>query len=474
MRYLALAAVFLLLATAPISSAFGNLSETSTPITHLILLTQENHSFDNYFGTYPTSNGTLGGEIVSQLQSVDGLPNGTCLPIPAGCLSPYHAQAGYTENPIEGRDVYEKDYDNGKIDGFAAYSGPQSMSYFDYHEIPAYWDYAEEYGLADNYFASAMTTTTPNRLLLLSGDTLVSSNYGPPPYVAFNQTIFAQLSSRGISWGYFDFIAHLNQTTEMYPLNYLSNFDTGTTGVVQDVSMLFRDLAIGRNLPSVSFVNAIASDGLDEHPPQNVTAGALWVVSVVNAVMQSSYWNSSAVFITYDEGGGYYDHVPPPQVLEIDHGFDRPLRGYGQRVPFLVISPYAKENYVSRTVLNHMSILRFIDFNWNLPPLNQHVRDSNNLLDFFYFGIAREPIILGNGTPHTVTFYPLPIQIPFDQLPYARTGSWDGDNRNTVSTPSIFLGIVSVVALSVVLLLIGRRRLRTSVRSSSSSSSRTA
>ena len=104
---------------------------------------------------------------------------------------------------------------------------------------------------------------------------------------------------------------------------------------------------------------------VSQHPPQNVTDGELWLANVVNSVMQSPYWNSTAIFITYDEGGGYDDQVPPPVVDGTQLGF---------RVPFLVISPYAKEDYVSSTLLNHDSILAFIEYDWGLPALNRLCR----------------------------------------------------------------------------------------------------
>jgi len=315
---------------------------------------------------------------------------------------------------VEGQITYEQDYAAGKMSGFVAFSGPQSMAYFDYHQIAAYWDYAEEYGLADRYFASALSTTTPNRLLLLAGDSPVANNYGPPPYLDYNQTILGELDAHGLSWGYFDFINTFGLTRDVYPLNYLIN---GTVeGHVEDVSTLFKYLNAGTGLPDVSFVNALGSDTLNEHPPQNVTRGELWTVSVVNAVMSSTYWNSSAILITWDEGGGYYDHVAPPQLLKIDHGFNHPLSGYGQRVPLLVISAYAKENYVSETVLNHMSILRFIEYNWNLPVLNHYIMNSNNLLEFFNFtGTPRLPVLLSDTGPFSATVYPIPLQVPSNQ-----------------------------------------------------------
>jgi hypothetical protein len=217
--------------------------------------------------------------------------------------------------------------------------------------------------------------------------------------------------------------------------------------------MFFEDLRTNQ-LPAVSFLNAIGADALDEHPPSNVTTGELWVVSIVNAVMESNYWASSAILITYDEGGGYYDHVAPPQLLTIDHGFQIPLHGYGQRVPMLVISPYAKENYVSDTLLNHMSILRFIEYNWNLPSLNQDISNSNNLLDFFYFvGSPRAPIILRPNGLYSTSAYPAPIQIPFDQLPYARNSSVAPVSEKSWNLPILPYATLAVVIVAVALVV---------------------
>ncbi|HXZ89615.1 MAG TPA: alkaline phosphatase family protein, partial [Candidatus Dormibacteraeota bacterium] len=133
--------------------------------------------------------------------------------------------------------------------------------------------------------------------------------------------------------------------------------------------------------------------------------------------------------------------------------FQMPLQGYGQRVPFLVISPYGKEDYVSNTLLNHMSILRFIEYNWNLPPLNQNVADSNNLLDFFYFdGPPRAPIILKSGGPYSTNLFPAPIQIPFDQLPYSRNDSQApaAENPNEFQVIPYAALAITVAAIAVV------------------------
>lgn len=454
MKCLALALIPLLMLAMASSP---RIVETATPIKQVIVIMQENHSFDNYFGTYPTANGTIGNEVISEIQRVNGLPRNLCLPYGSRCLSPYPANADSTENPIEGALTYEQDYNNGRMDGFAANSGPQSMAYFDYRQISAYWDYAEEYGLAENYFASALTTTTPNRLLLLSSDTLVSSNYGPPPYTAYSGTILGQLSSHNITWGYFDYLKSYDSPSNVYPINYISGLGQDDLNRVKDISAFFEDLSDGRNLPSVNFVNAIGSNMFDEHPPSNVTAGEMWTVSVVNAVMCSRYWSSSVIFITYDEGGGYFDHVPPPQVLEIDHGFSRPLHGYGQRVPLLVISPYAKENYVSKTLLNHMSLLKFIDYNWNLSPLGANVVNSNNLLDFFNFeSIPRGPIVLGNEGPYSANVFPIPFQTSNGE-PINR-GACPSANNRMATPPWTYLLVIPLAIAIIVAATVMRRK----------------
>ena len=182
-------------------------SDTETPLSHIFVIMQENHSFDNYFGTYPTGNGTIENDFTLRLQNITGFPKGMCLPLHAGCASPYWVNGSSTANPVEGQLTYENDFDGGRMDGFGRYSGVQSLAYFDYHQVAAYWNYAEEYGLANDYFASALTTTTPNRLLLFTGDSPVSQNYGPPPFVQYNNTIVGQLSAHSVSWGYYDFLS---------------------------------------------------------------------------------------------------------------------------------------------------------------------------------------------------------------------------------------------------------------------------
>jgi phospholipase C len=403
-RLFAIVIIFFLLALFPILVSFNSAAQTSgtsTPIKHLIVIMLENHSFDNFFGVYPSGNqyspnNSLGLTAPTNLLSLNG--SVPLIPIPPGNYS--------TLDPVEGYDTYHNDWNNGKMDGFKSNSGPQSMTYFTSSQMALEWDWAEEYGLGDMYFSSYLSETAPNRLMSLAGETPVTADYGPPPNIPLNHSIFYELSNSGVSWNYFIESASGNN----YPLNFFSGINQ-FSGNVASWNQFYDDLS-SDSLPSISWMNPLGggAQGIDQHPSESVLTGELWLLQVVNAVMNSPEWSSSAIFITYDEGGGYFDQVPPPSLDGVQFGF---------RVPFIVISPFAKENYVSHTILNHGSILAFIDYNWKLRPLNQFVSDSNIPLDFFDFNHAiRSPIILNQTSQ-----FPLPPQIPFGNLSYARTGS---------------------------------------------------
>jgi phospholipase C len=280
------------------------------------------------------------------------------------------------------------------------------MAYFDYHSIAGYWDYAEEYGLGDNYFAPVLSTTTPNRLMLLTGDTPVAGNYGPPPYIAYSSTIMRQLDDAAVTWGYYDYLGAYGRSSNVYPLNYTFGMPQQALRNTKNISDLTQELANGSGLPSVSFVSSLGVSDLTEHPPFNPTTGELLAVSIINSVMESSYWPTTAIFITWDEGGGFYDHVIPPREFTVNHSFTDELVGLGQRVPLLVISPYSRENLVSSMLLSHLSLLHFVEYNWNLPPLNGLVAESNLPLEFFNFSQSpRTPLILDSPI-----VYPIPLQ----------------------------------------------------------------
>lgn len=402
---LVLALITLTLATPAIGAVIRN---TRTPIHHVVVVMMENHSFDNIFGVYPGLN-TSAGSLASQLTRPINLLGTPVLSnlsaVPVGTYS--------TPNPVEGYLAYHTDWNQGRMNGFAYGSGPQSMTYFTSAQLSLEWALAEEYGLGDMYFASYLSETAPNRLMSIAGFTPVENDYGPPPYIPYQETIFGELSSYGVTWGYFT-PGYSNGVP--YPLEYISGIakHSGHFGSIA----AFESLLSTPNLPAVSWVMPLGSTSADysQHPPQNVTAGELWLLGVVDAVMKSPYWNSTAIFITYDEGGGFYDQVPPPTLQGVQLGF---------RVPLIVVSPFSKEDYVSHTVLNHASLLAFIDYNWMLPALNGFVLESNLPLDFFDFSQAstgtsstRAPFILPNST-----VFPAALQLPLTTLSYGRTGS---------------------------------------------------
>lgn len=398
--------VLFLLAFCPILLLFNGsaqASETSTPIKHLIIIMFENHSFDNFFGVYPSgnqfsTNNTLGLTVPTNLLSLNG--SVPLISIPPGNYS--------TPNPVEGYDAYHNDWNSGKMDGFKSNSGLQSMTYFTSSQLALEWDWAEEYAIGDMYFSSYLSMTAPNRLMSLAGETPVTADYGPPPSIPLNHSIFYEMSLSRLSWNYFI----ENSNGNNYPINFFDGISR-FSGNIASWNEFYNDLS-SNSLPSVSWMNPLGggAEGVDQHPSDSILRGELWLLQVVNAVMNSPEWSSTAIFITYDEGGGYYDQVAPPSLDGVQLGF---------RVPFIVISPYAKENYVSHTVLNHGSMLAFIDYNWKLKPLNQFVADSNLPLDLFDFNSAtRAPIFLNQTSQ-----FPLPPQIPFANLSYTRSGSSD-------------------------------------------------
>ncbi len=451
MRRAVVCLALVLLALQPGTLGLNLAVDTATPIKHVIVIMQENHSFDNYFGTYPTANGTLVDNITSKLKSVDGIPNHVCLQYGTGCLSPHLTNTTTPENPVEGQLTYENDYSSSS--NFPNTSGPQSMVYFDYRSIPAYWDYAEEYGLGDNYFSAVLSMTTPNRLMLLTGDSPVSENYGPPPFIQYDRTVFSQLADAGVSWGYYDLLNASQDPAAFYPLNYIAGLDA-SRGDIRNISSLFQELKSGSGLPSVSYVNFLGDLALTEHPSFSPGAGEARTVSIVNAVMGSAYWNSTAIFITWDEGGGFYDHVSPPRVFSVNHNFTNKLLGLGQRVPLLVISPYSTVNYVSHRQLSHLSLLHFIEFNWNISPLNQFVADSNLPTDFFNFSQSpRPPLPLGTGTASNVA-YPIPLQEPSSAE--TKSMNWFQNSLNTLGVLALAIAIIGVVGV----LLFSRSRIR--------------
>lgn len=362
---------------------------------------QENRSFDHYFGTYPDVNGLP--------QSLKLRLNGS-----AESASPFHLESPVMQtDPPHSWTAFHSAWSNGTNMGFANAMGPESLGYYDYREIPYYWAYASEFVLADNYYSSHMGPTIPNRIFALSGQS--GGYYDNPTQYGFKlkmNSIFRLLEENGISWG--DYWEGIREGKQLGALMFegVKN-NTASGSIIAHTDRFIADVRDGE-ARTISWANAVSPH--DEHPPWNVTDGQLWVVNIVNEIMKSEYWGSSAIFITWDEAGGLYDHVPPPQVDEW---------GYGFRVPLLVLSPYARQGYVSHVQYDHTSLLKFIEWNFGLPCMTDRDCQANNLLDAFEFGQKpRSPLILpGIYEPNT-----WPLRVKGEQPSHAPT-----DQENTVT-----------------------------------------
>jgi phospholipase C len=364
-----------------------------TPIRHFISLMQENHSYDNYFGTYPRG---------------DGLPAGTCMPLnpnrPGGaCIKPYHLGQVPIRDLGHNNTIFLSQYRGGRMDGFVHafrrqnLTGTQVMGYYDGRDIPFYWNVADEYVLFDRFFTSAAGGSVWNHMYWVTGtpgnaafDAIPPQGFGRLP------TIFDRLEAAGVSWKFYvqnydprityRTILHTDRGSQIVwvpLLNYARYIDNPKLfSRIVDLEQYFEDLHAG-TLPAVAF---IAPSGASEHPPGSIQAGERFVRNLINALMASDYWESSAFMWTYDDWGGWYDHVRPPKV-------DR--YGLGFRVPALLVSPYARRGHVEHTMLEFGSMLKFIETNWNLKPLAKRDRQANSIAGAFDFSqLPRPPEII--------------------------------------------------------------------------------
>ena len=359
-------------------------TDTTTPIQHLIVVMQQNHTFDNYFGAYPKS---------------EGLPADTCIPVSISdptnnsCIAPFYIGEYPLSDLSHGSHTFAEQYNNGLMNGFIEaqnrrnLDGALSMAYFDDNELSYYWNLADRYVLFDRYFSSAHNGSIMNRLFWTTGtpgdgtNTIPSNGYGDIP------TIFDKLEERGISWKFYinnydpnlDYrslaeLTYLPPQIQWVPLLGFDRFldDPQLSSRIVSMDEYYNDLNNGA-LPAVSYVLLL---GATEHPISDVTLGQRLTRTMIQTLMQSDAWDSSAFFITYDDWGGWYDHIPPPQVDEYGLGF---------RVPTLLVSAYARNGHIDHTQLEHASFLKFIEENWKIPPLATRDAQANNFLSAFDF-----------------------------------------------------------------------------------------
>ena len=327
---------------------------TSSPISHIVIVLQENHTFDNYFGTYPGADGIVGRPI--------------CLPNSQGssaCTKPYLSPQPVPVSLSHNWGAAHADFDGGKMDGFVYSEGsPGTMEYFDRSVLPHYWAAADQYVLCERYFTSVMTESAPNHLFLVAGTAGGLRDDTVPPTLRF-PPIFQSLDQAKVSWKVYGF-------TKWYESFEYVQKTPGASAKFATGATFARDLAQGA-LAGVSWI--IGAPGGTEHPPEDIQTGEASVANdIVNPLGASPYWNSLALFVTWDDYGGFYDHVAPPVVDS---------EGYGFRVPCLIISPYARPGFLDGATNDHTSILRFVQNRYGLAPLSTRDAAANDLSEAF-------------------------------------------------------------------------------------------
>ena len=413
---------------------------------HLVFIVMENRSFDHYFGTYP---------------GADGIPKNVCVPDPQmgdRCSTPYHSDDLVNNGGPHGHPHSVMSVNGGKMDGFiraAALGGdsycllnrddptcansfgpegqPDVMGWHDRREIPNYWRYADEFVLHDRMFAPVDSWTLPAHMFLVSAWAARCANDNPmscendsvqeaggqkwhprkkPPYAWTDITHL--LHEADVSWKYYN----APGTCNIAPCGDAENHNIGTPkamnvlpgfvtvhdndqmGNIVTHQELFRD-AEGGTLPSVSWV--VPGRGFSDHPGSDapITAAQEFVTEVVNSIGEGPNWDTSAIFLVWDDWGGFYDHVEPPRVDE---------NGYGLRVPSLIISPYAKQGFIDHQTLSYDAYLKLIEDRFldgqrldpktmsrpdPRPTVREEVKQLGNLKkDFDFNQEPREPLIL--------------------------------------------------------------------------------
>jgi phospholipase C len=363
--------------SAPSAGMAAGLPAGADKIQHVVVILQENRSFDSYFGTYP---------------GADGIPAGACVPDPKtnSCDKPFHDGNLVNHGGPHSQDNATADIDGGRMDGFIGQLAgggkatpctnpdnpncvptgePDVMGWHDAREIPNYWSYAQHFTLQDRMFEPNASWSLPDHLFLVSEWSAhctkandpascvnALQNPGMKNYAWTDMTYL--LHRAGVSWGYYlvsgsepdceddaATCAPVKQDVKTPGIwNPLPEFSTvkadGQLGDIRSVDD-FVTAATEGTLPSVSWV--VPSQQVSEHPPASVADGQAYVTSLVNAVMKGPDWGSTAIFLSWDDWGGFYDHVTPPNV---------DANGYGLRVPGLVISPYAKAGTIDHQTLS--------------------------------------------------------------------------------------------------------------------------
>ena len=370
-------------------------------IQHFVFIMQENRSLDHYFGTYP---------------GVEGIPPGVCVPGPTGgpCAAPSHDASLVNQGGAHNWANALNCIDGGLMDGFIAGSTVKPgdvMGWHDYRELSNYWNYARLYVLQDRLFESITSYSLPAHLYMLAAQSGGYIGTGQTYPVSFSFSEITLLLGGGkIDWRYYvnrgktagaadGGSADVDSDETTYTFwNPLPAFPAVKNDPTQfsrltDATQFYTDAQNGK-LPQVSWI--IPNSELSEHPPASVATGMNYVTGLVNAVMNSPQWNSTAIFIAWDDWGGFYDHVDPPKVDQY---------GLGIRVPGLVVSPYARQGYVDHKTYSFESWLKLIEERFGVTPMTGRDNTANDMADAFDFTQQPRPPMLMNplGSPYPPT-----------------------------------------------------------------------
>ena len=357
---------------------------TVSPITHVVILVKENHSFDNLFGQLPGVDGTRTANVFGKKIVMGQTPD----PL--------------TRDLIHSGNEVRKAIDRGKMDGFSkeGYAKQKGKDVADTQyapsQIPNYYAYAKTYSIADHFFSTILSGSFPNHLALVSGQsagTIDNPNRHNGPmawgcdsssatkvpvlkngkisyvYPCFNvQTLADEATTAHLSWKYYaapkgtsgyiwstlDAIKHIRDTSQwgshvVDTKNFISNVQQG-------------------KLPALSWITPYTQ--YSDHPPESVCQGENWTVQQINAIMNSQYWSNTVILLTWDDYGGFYDHVRPPSAGSYM---------LGPRVPLIVISPYSRTGTVSHTQFDFRSILKYVEDNFGLPHKAKFSRSVNSI-----------------------------------------------------------------------------------------------
>jgi len=396
-------------------------------VQHIIFMIQENRSFDHYFGhlnDYRQAHGLPadvdGTPASASNPSADGTTTVPAFHLITQCLE--NASPSWNEshvdinrnNPTSSTAVMDGFVQTAagfaKANNLNDVAGARAMGYYDATDIPYYYFMASQFATSDRWFSPAPTRTQPNRLYAVAA---TSAGHAYPPTQAIaNWTIFDQLQTRNVSWKVY---AVDPKASTLEPFGIF----TGHPEKIVPYQQYFDDLK-NNSLPSVAFIDTGFESGTDEHAPSPIQPGVALVQSFIDPLMTSSSWQSSIFILTHDEGGGFYDHVPPApavnpdaippsDLLPNDIPGDFTITGF--RVPLIVVSPFAKAHYVSHTTMDYTAILKLIETRFSLPNLTARDAAQPDMSEFFDFeGVP-------NRVPPTPPTQPQSAPCYFTSLP---------------------------------------------------------